>query len=156
MHRLAIGIEREQEPVPHPAAIRVERGGERGAGCYNPPVISNVTPADTSRHLRRRANAIAAQGKERARHLRSRLPAAVRCLRQEHGIATVVLFGSLANRTCRAGSDVDLAVRGLPADHYFEALADLMEIFAGPVDLVRLEDAPRSLRERIDAEGEPL
>ena len=31
-----------------------------------------------------------------------------------------------------------------------------MEVFAGPVDLVRLEDAPESLRERIGAEGEPL
>lgn len=31
-----------------------------------------------------------------------------------------------------------------------------MEVFAGPVDLVRMEDAPESLRERIDTEGERL
>ena len=68
----------------------------------------------------------------------------------------MILFGSVADGTCHANSDIDLAVSGLGADRYFEALADLMEIFAGPVDLVRLEDAPEGLRERIDAEGEPL
>jgi uncharacterized protein len=94
-------------------------------------------------------------GAERAGRLRARLPAAVALLRDRHGAESVVLFGSLANGACHADSDVDLAVSGLPGDRYFEALADLMEVFAGPVDLVRLEDAPESLRERIDA-GEPL
>ena len=116
----------------------------------------SVSPADTARHLRQRAASAAALGAERARRLRSRLPVAVQLLRERHGAETVVLFGSLANGACRAESDVDLAVSGLPKDRYFQALADLMEVFAGPVDLVRLEDAPESLRERIAAEGEPL
>jgi len=42
------------------------------------------------------------------------------------------------------------------ADRSFKALADLMGISGGPVDLVRLEEAPPSLHERIQAEGEPL
>ncbi len=117
---------------------------------------SSVSPADTARHLRQRAASAAALGAERARHLRSRLPAAVALLRERHGAENVVLFGSLANGTCHADSDVDLAVSDLPGDRYFEALTDLMEVFAGPVDLVQLEDTPESLRERIDAEGERL
>jgi predicted nucleotidyltransferase len=38
-------------------------------------------------------------------------------------------------------SDVDLAVEGLPSAVYFHALADLMDLLAGPVDLVRIEEA---------------
>ncbi|MCU0836586.1 MAG: nucleotidyltransferase domain-containing protein [Chromatiaceae bacterium] len=116
----------------------------------------SVTPADTARHLRQRALSAEALGAERARHLRARLPAAVRCLRERHGAEAVILFGSLAAGTCRADSDLDLATSGLSAHRYFKALADLMEVFEGPVDLVRLEEAPESLRERIAAEGEPL
>jgi predicted nucleotidyltransferase len=116
----------------------------------------SVTSADTARHLRRRAIKAAAQGAGRARRLRARLPVAVACLRRDYGAATVILFGSLANRTFGPDSDVDLAVSGLGREAYFKALADLMDVFEGPVDLVRLEDAPASLRERIDAEGERL
>jgi predicted nucleotidyltransferase len=67
-----------------------------------------------------------------------------------------VLFGSLATGSHSETSDVDLAVEGLPNALYFAALADLMAHFGVPVDLVRLEEAPNSLRERIAAEGEPL
>lgn len=99
---------------------------------------------------------MAAEAAERARRLRSRLPAAVDCLRERYGAKAVILFGSLANGSCRTDSDVDLAVTGLSEARYFKALADLMGIFEGPVDLVRLEEAPPSLIERIHAEGEPL
>ncbi len=118
--------------------------------------MSSVTPADTARHLRRRAAEAEAQGSERARQHRSRLPDAVTCLRQCYGARLIVLFGSVANATCHVDSDVDLAVSDLEPVLYFKALADLMAIFEGPVDLVRLEEAPPSLRECIDAEGEEL
>ncbi len=119
-------------------------------------MTTSVTSADTARHLRQRAIKAAAEGAGRAHRLRTRLPVAVDCLRRDYGAATVILFGSLANRTCGPESDVDLAVSGLSRKVYFKALADLIAVFEGPVDLVRLEDAPASLRERIDAEGEPL
>ena len=45
---------------------------------------------------------------------------------------------------------------GLDRARYFEALADLMEILGAPVDLIRMEEAPQSLRERIEVEGEAL
>ena len=68
----------------------------------------------------------------------------------------VVLFGSLANGTHDEQSDVDLAVEGLPSAVYFHALADLRDLFAGPVDLVRIEEAMPSLLARIQEEGQVL
>ena len=119
-------------------------------------MTSPVTPADTARHLRRLAERRAAEGRARARRLRGRLPAAVALLRGRYGAKRVVLFGSLAAGTCRAESDVDLAVSALRPEHYFRALGELMEVFGAPVDLVELERAPPSLAERIEAEGESL
>jgi predicted nucleotidyltransferase len=66
------------------------------------------------------------------------------------------VFGSLARGDAREDSDVDLAVEGLPAAEYFAALAELMELFEGRVDLVRLEDAGESLRASVREEGKPL
>lgn len=74
----------------------------------------------------------------------------------DRGAVEVWLFGSLATAHVHPGSDVDLAVLGLPATSYFTALADLMELFGTPVDLVRIEEAPTSLRERIAREGRLL
>jgi hypothetical protein len=48
---------------------------------------------------------------------------------------------------------VDLAVEGLPSCAYFAALAALMELFGGPVDRVRMEEAVESLRQRVLKEG---
>ena len=66
------------------------------------------------------------------------------------------LFGSLARGDAREDSDVDFAVEGLPAAEYFAALAELMELFEGRVDLVRLEEAGDSLRACVREEGRPL
>ncbi len=120
------------------------------------PIMMTVTPTQTARHLQQRARTSAAAGEERARHLRARLPALVRCLRQDYGVDQVILFGSVANQSCSPSSDLDLAVSGLSRRDYFKALADLMALLEGPLDLVRLEEAPPSLRERIAAEGKPL
>ena len=49
-----------------------------------------------------------------------------------------------------------LAVEGMPSASYFHALADLMALFGGPVDLVRTEEATASLRAHIEEEGQPL
>lgn len=51
---------------------------------------------------------------------------------------------------------MDLAVEGMPSPLYFSALADLMGLFGGPVDLVRLEEAVPSLRLAIEQEGRVL
>lgn len=75
----------------------------------------------------------------------------------EAGAERVVLFGSLA--TGRYGRvDIDLAVTGLPRDRYFDLLGELLWDAAPDftVDLVRTEDAPPLLHERITEEGEVL
>lgn len=107
-------------------------------------------------HLRRREAARAADAAARARRLAAALPAAVALLRGHFGVTDVTPFGSLAKGTGDTASDVDLAVRGLATEHYFPALAELMAVFNGPLDLVRLEEAPASRRERIAAEGRAL
>jgi predicted nucleotidyltransferase len=115
-----------------------------------------VTPEQTLAHLRRLEAERRGRGELRAERLRSRLEGAVRLLRERYGISEARLFGSLVAGDVSGQSDVDLAVRGLPPKRYFAALADVMERIGGPVDLVRIEEASVSLRERIDAEGETV
>jgi uncharacterized protein len=115
-----------------------------------------VTPAETLRHLAERRRQAHQRSTERAQRLRHGLAGAAALLRTRYGATRVVLFGSLATGSHSETSDVDLAVEGLPSAEYFRALAELMAHFGTPVDLVRLEEAPKSLRERIAAEGEPL
>ena len=105
--------------------------------------------------LRARDSAAAARAKGRAERLRARLPAAKARL-VEAGALDVWLFGSLAVGPVSESSDVDLAVSGLAADSYFRVLGDLMALFGGPVDLVRIEEAGESLCERIRLEGRRL
>jgi predicted nucleotidyltransferase len=87
---------------------------------------------------------------------RSRLGLVVRCLTEEYGVREVILFGSLVEGGTHAGSDVDLAVRGLAAARTFEALARVAEILDCNVDLVELETARPSLLQRIAETGEAL
>jgi uncharacterized protein len=115
-----------------------------------------TSAADTAEHLRARAAEKARAAAERASRLRESVPNAAALLRSRYGARDVVLFGSLATGAFDDRSDVDLAVRGVAASDYFAALADLMALFAGPVDLVRLEQAPPSLAARVAAEGEAL
>lgn len=113
----------------------------------------SVTAAEALAHLRRAEARRAAAGSQRAARLLGLLPAAARLLRERYGVRRVVVFGSLVAGHATTESDVDLAVEGLRLGDYFEALADLMHLFGGPVDLVRLEDAPASLRDRVAQEG---
>lgn len=81
-------------------------------------------------------------------------------LAQRWGVSRVYLFGSLAgwSRT-HIHSDIDLAAEGLPAGAaYFRVLVELWRLLPPGVelDLVPLEDALPSLRERILREGELL
>jgi predicted nucleotidyltransferase len=77
-------------------------------------------------------------------------------LLEGHGVRRVWLFGSLVVGEPTLESDVDLAVEGLASSAYFSALADLMALFKGPVDLLRLEEASESLRQRVLSEGREL
>lgn len=60
-----------------------------------------------------------------------------------HGARDVYVFGSSAKGTHRPDSDWDLAVRGLPPERFFRALAHITAASTRPVDLVDLdEDSP--------------
>ena len=57
-----------------------------------------------------------------------------------HGAREVYVFGSAATGTMREGSDVDLAVSGLPPGVFFRALADAATALGREMDLIDLDD----------------
>jgi len=59
------------------------------------------------------------------------------------GATEVYLFGSAASDRFTRGSDIDFAVRGLPAENYYLAVGTLLGEVRHPIDLVDLnEDTP--------------
>ena len=90
-----------------------------------------------------------------ARHVARRLAS---WLKERHGVRRVILFGSMAeDAPLGPRSDIDLAVEGLEKDRYFEAVGRIQSK-ATPfsVDLVRVEDAPGSLKQVIRKASEEL
>ena len=87
-----------------------------------------------------------------------RVRRAASLLRERFGARRVVLFGSLAHRAWfTTDSDVDLAVEGLPPEHYWDAWRLVEEVVADrPVDLVEIESASPSLRHAINQHGVEL
>lgn len=68
----------------------------------------------------------------------------------------VVLFGSVLNEEYfKEGSDIDIAVEGLPAELYFTAIARLMMESPFEVDLKPMENLSVLLRQRV-AKGKVL
>ena len=111
---------------------------------------------DTAEFLLRRAEQRQAHFTERAREVRDRLEVAAATVRRRFGATRVVLFGSLARNALHERSDVDIAVEGIERSD--EAMvADLLGRAAElPIDLVRIEDAPMSLKARIERDGVDL
>jgi predicted nucleotidyltransferase len=97
--------------------------------------------------------------KRREAHLRalnSAEKAAVR-LKREFGVCKVYLFGTCADADrFRLDSDIDIAVLGLKPDLFFKAWATIEEEVEFPIDLIALEEAPPTLRRRIEKEGVEL
>jgi len=56
------------------------------------------------------------------------------------GAREVYLFGSAATGGLREGSDVDLAVTGLPPEVFFWAMGQAGDILQRPLDLVDLDE----------------
>ncbi|MBL8724327.1 MAG: nucleotidyltransferase domain-containing protein [Planctomycetes bacterium] len=110
---------------------------------------------DFAKHQRAVASSAEANRLAVSQAIRACVPGAVAELLQL-GATRVILFGSVARDEASADSDLDLAVTGLPAEHLFTAMARAARAARRPVDLVRLEEAPNSLRSRIEAEGEVL
>jgi predicted nucleotidyltransferase len=79
-------------------------------------------------------------------------------LKTDFAAHKVWLFGSgLLRELIHLESDVDLAVEGLAEASYFRAVSRLLDLNANvSVDLVMLDDASESLRDRIIREGKEL
>lgn len=101
------------------------------------------------------ARAAEARRRATAAAIRARLPAIVEELTRL-GATRIILFGSVANGEADDDSDLDLGVEGLPATNLFDAMSRAWTAAGRPVDIVRLEEAPVSLRDRILADGEVL
>jgi predicted nucleotidyltransferase len=72
----------------------------------------------------------------------------------QYGARKVFLFGSLARGDQGAIFDIDLAVEGLPAARFFEAVAfATSEGREWRIDLVDVDDCVGSLRDMIEKEG---
>ena len=76
-------------------------------------------------------------------------------LKEQFGVRKVVVFGSLVREDLfHPQSDVDLAVWGLDERRYYRLVAQLLALDPGiKIDLVMIEDAPITLRTRIEHEG---
>lgn len=76
-------------------------------------------------------------------------------LRTRYGVSKIYLFGSLAWGGFGERSDIDIAIEGLPdPGGYYRVLDEISDLaFPFSVQLVPLEDAWESLRERVLREG---
>ncbi|MBI4559894.1 MAG: nucleotidyltransferase domain-containing protein [Candidatus Hydrogenedentes bacterium] len=56
------------------------------------------------------------------------------------GATEVYIFGSTATGEMRVGSDVDMAVSGLPPETFFRAMGIAEDILQRPLDLIDLDE----------------
>ena len=84
--------------------------------------------------------------------LRQRIARAAAVLKAA-GAREVYVFGSAATGRLRPGSDVDLAVSGLPPERFFDAMAKAEDALDGELDLVDL-DEPSPFTRYLREEGE--
>jgi predicted nucleotidyltransferase len=71
------------------------------------------------------------------------------------GATEVFVFGSAAQGKIRPGSDLDVAVRGLPPEKFFRAMSEVTFAVSRPFDLIDL-DEENPFTEYLEKEGELL
>lgn len=71
--------------------------------------------------------------------LRTKIEAAAEVLKG-FGAREVYVFGSAASGTMHQGSDVDLAVVGLPPEVFFRAMGKVHTVLGGELDLIDLDE----------------
>jgi predicted nucleotidyltransferase len=88
-------------------------------------------------------------------HLLARVREVAAQLKARFGAQQVILFGSLANANWfTPDSDVDLAVKGLAVDDFWQAWRLAEDIIGNrPVDLIEIETAKASLQQAIRQYG---
>ena len=118
-------------------------------GWGNIPTVDASAADQIAAYVRRRDREEKTRSLERRAELDRAARALARCLVAEHGASRVWLFGSLAWGDPDDASDIDLAVQGLSEERYFRALGAVLARAPVRVDLVRMEEAQPSLRDRV-------
>ncbi len=78
-------------------------------------------------------------------------------LRERFGATEVLAFGSVVGAGAFDDrSDIDLAVRGIAPERFFQAWLAATEVVDRPLDLVDLDDCSARLRSAIQTEGQSL
>lgn len=67
------------------------------------------------------------------------------------GAKEVFVFGSATKDGLRPDSDIDMAVRGLPASVYFSAISKATDLLGRPIDIVDLDDPTPIVRYLLDS-----
>jgi predicted nucleotidyltransferase len=119
--------------------------------------MSTTPPSSLDRyvaHWKRRRAAQFAANQRLAAKARADLSRVIHALATHYPIQRMILFGSLARGGFAPGSDIDLAVEGLPPGDYFTALAEANRLTRFWVDLKPLEELQPHFRERVLATGE--
>ncbi|MDO8525205.1 MAG: nucleotidyltransferase domain-containing protein [Candidatus Omnitrophota bacterium] len=78
----------------------------------------------------------------------------IRQCAKKYNVSAVLLFGSSV-RT-KAARDIDLAVKGVKPESFFDFYAELFKYLPKPVDLVDLDTAESYFAERIVEEGKVI
>lgn len=90
------------------------------------------------------------------RHRREAMRLA-KLLYERFDVRHVILFGSVAwAPLAMVRGDIDLAVEGLPAERFLEAVAFMDRHSTFDVDLVDIATLPRKFADRIRTQGQPL
>lgn len=107
-------------------------------------------------YWRRRQDERQRQNRQLAKQARSDLEAVIAALVQEYDVKQIVLFGSLARGRFAHGSDVDLAVEGIPPREFFAAMALANRLTPLWIYLKPMEDLEPHFRERVFETGEVM
>ena len=105
--------------------------------------------------LRARARRAATEQVARRRAALNQAQRAASVLRERFGATEVLAFGSLVgSRASDDRSDMDLAVRGIAPERFFQVWLAATEVVDRPLALVDLDDCSARLRSTIQAEGQ--
>lgn len=107
-------------------------------------------------YWRRRRTQRQAESRRLAQQARADLGRVVDALVREFGAKRIILFGSLVRGRFSAGSDIDLAVEGIPHSDYFAALTAANRLTRLWVDLKPLEDLDPHFRQCVLTTGEQV
>lgn len=121
----------------------------------SPEALKKYHPLEAIRRRRVETRVEVAKRRRRAYAVARK---AAKLLKEKFGAKEVILFGSMARiGSFTLYSDIDLAVRGIPSDRFYEAVGLIITFnMEFDIDLVEFETCPVPLRQNIEKDGKPL